>query len=242
MIINVHDDAETIKVLLALTTHLKGRKLLHPDLRFIVSVQCQQHIEAARIASNGRAEIIYVRDAISLIIAHTCRQHGLSQVLAELFNFGGNELYLEKVPSMAGKTFGESLNCFVNAVPVGLNDGRQVQLNPPMDTRIGDNHSLVLLELDDGSFKTASPSPIDETKISNSKKAAKNISDNLLILGSNNKLPRILAEYNQYVQPHTRVIITDNDLNPDYVQQYENLEISVNPSDVTRELLCELLT
>ena len=54
-------------------------------------------------------EVIFAKAAIARIIANTCRQHGLSQVLMELFDFGGDELYLESVPEMVGKTMQEAV-------------------------------------------------------------------------------------------------------------------------------------
>jgi len=100
VIINVHNDAETVKILLALSAYLKDKELTYPELRFIASLQDAQYVEAANIAGEGRAEIIFAKDAIARIISNTCRQHGLSQVLTELFNFSGNEMYFESIPAM----------------------------------------------------------------------------------------------------------------------------------------------
>ncbi len=38
-----------------------------------------------KIAGEGMAEVLYFKDAISRIIAHTCRQPGLSHVLTDFF-------------------------------------------------------------------------------------------------------------------------------------------------------------
>lgn len=114
VIVNMHNDAETVKVLLALAAYVKNKDLTNSDLRFIVSLQNNQYIEAANIAGEGRAAIIYSKDAIARIISNTCRQHGLSQVLTELFNFTGNELYFEKVPELTGKSFKEATMSFGN--------------------------------------------------------------------------------------------------------------------------------
>jgi len=100
VIINVHDDAATVKVLLALASYIKNKDLKNKELQFIASLQDKQYVEAANIAGEGRAAIIFAKDAIARIISNTCRQHGLSQVLTELFNFSGHELYFEKVPGL----------------------------------------------------------------------------------------------------------------------------------------------
>lgn len=241
VIINVHDDAETVKVLLALATYIKNKELTNPDLRFIVSLQDNQYVEAANIAGEGRAAIVYAKDAIARIISNTCRQHGLSQVLTELFNFSGNELYFEKVSELAGKSFKEATMSFSNAMVVGLQTASQVKLNPPMDTVIGEDDEIVLLELDDGAYKYHPVKMVDESKICNDASVSATANDHLIVLGSNEKLSTILAEYDKYVKPGTHVVIVDDDLDETKLGSYDNLDITVCTKSVTRELLCEFI-
>jgi len=241
VIVNVYDDAETVKVLLALATYIKDKELTNPDLRFVASLQEGQYVEAANIAGEGRAEIIFAKDAIARIISNTCRQHGLSQVLTELFNFSGNELYFEVIPELEGKIFKEAVLCFSNAVVVGLNVNGQVKLNPPMDTVIGPEDQVILLEMDDGEYEYHSIKPIDESKICNGASVLAKASNHLIILGSNDKLPTILEEYAKYVEPGTQVVIVDDDFDCSKMKKYENLELTVRTEVVTRQLLCDLL-
>ena len=237
VIINVHDDAETVKVLLALATYIKGKDLRNKELRFVTSLQEKQYIEAANIAGEGRAAIIFAKDAIARIIANTCRQHGLSQVLTELFNFSGHELYFEKVPELKGKTFKDATLSFSNAVAIGLHSNGKVTLNPTMDTIIeGDDH-IVLLELDDGAYEYHEAKKGDADKICNGASVSAKASNNLIVLGSNEKLPTILEEYAKYVQPGTRVLVADDDLDEEKLGKYGNIDIAVCTEEVTRELL-----
>lgn len=241
VIVNIHDDAEAIKTLLALSSYLRGKELANPDFHIVASIQEKQNVEVANIASSGLAQIIYVKDAISRIIANTCRQHGLSQVLSEMFNFGGNEFYFEQVPEMEGKTFRETLFCFPNAVVVGLYSAGQVQLNPPMSTVITQDDMLILLEEDDGAYNICTAKDISDKQIRSSGAAVHQSNNHLVVLGSNDKLPIILSEYNHYVSPNTKVVIVDDDFNETSLPAYENLNISVCTKPVTQELLCELL-
>lgn len=241
VIINVHDDAETVKILLALSAYLKGKELTYPELRFIASLQDAQYVEAANIAGEGRAEIIFAKDAIARIISNTCRQHGLSQVLTELFNFSGNEMYFESIPALEGKTFKEAALSFSNAIVSGLYSNGQVRLNPPMDTVIGKEDQMVLLELDDGAYKLHEVKTVDEAKICSGESISAQASDHLIVLGSNNKLPIILAEYDKYVKPGTHVVIVDDDLDKDKLGAYENLDVKICTKPITRDLLCEFL-
>ena len=241
VIVNVCDDAETVKILLALSAYIKDKKLANPDLCFIAALQENQYLEAASIAGEGRAKIVYAKDAIARIISNTCRQHGLSQVLTELFNFGGNELYFESVPSLTGKLFKEAVLSFSNAMVVGLYSDGQVKLNPPMDSIIKKNDQLVLLELDDGSYNYHAAKAVDESKICNNASISALATNHLIVLGSNEKLPIILTEYANYVEPGTRVIIVDDDLDEAKLGKYDNLEIAVCTEPVTRDLLCNFL-
>ena len=241
VIVNVYDDAETVKILLALSAYLKDKKLTNPNLRFVASLEDSQYVEAAHIAGEGRAEIIYAKDAIARIISNTCRQHGLSQVLTELFNFGGNELYFESISALEGKTFKETALSFSNAVVVGLLADGQVRLNPPMDTIIGRNDQVVLLEEDDGAYEYHAAKAVDESEICNAASISEEENNHLIVLGSNEKLPLILAEYAKYVNSGTRVVIVDDDLDEAALGTYDNLEIQICTQTVTRDLLCEFL-
>lgn len=241
VIINVHDDAESVKILLALTTYIKGKELINPDLQFVVSMQDRQYVEAANIAGEGRAAIIYAKDAIARIISNTCRQHGLSQVLTELFNFSGNELYFEKVPELSGKSFKEAIMSFSNAIVVGLETDGQVKLNPPMNTVIEKNDQLVLLELDDGEYNYHPAKQVDESKICKNESVSAIANKHLIVLGSNEKLPTILEEYAKYVDEGTHVIVVDDDLTEEKIGKYDKLDVEICAKPITRELLCEFI-
>ncbi len=241
VIVNVYDDAETVKVLLALAAYIKNKSLRNGDLRFVATLQDSQYVEAANIAGEGRAAIVFAKDAIARIISNTCRQHGLAQVLTELFNFGGDELYFESVPQLEGKTFKEAILSFSNAVVFGISSKGRVMLNPPMDTVIGKGDLVVLLEEDDGAFNYHPATEADSSAICNGGAVSAKTSNNLLVLGSNEKLPIILDEYAKYVQPGTQVTVVDDELDEAKLGTGNGLEITVCAEKVTRSLLCRFL-
>ena len=241
VIINVQDDAETIKILLALATYIKNKELRNKDLRFITSLQDDQYIESANIAGEGRTSIIFTKDAIARIISTTCRQHGLSQVLTELFNFGGDELYFESIPMLEGKTFKDATLSFSNAVVIGLYTNDVAKLNPPMDTIIGRDDQVILLEWDDGSYQYHPAKVADESKICVQESVSAEASDNLIVLGSNEKLPTILREYAKYVKQDTNVIVVDDDFDETKLGTLKNIRMTVCAKKITRSLLWEFL-
>lgn len=241
VILNIHNDAEAIKSLLALSAYVKTKSLLCQDLRFVACIQDQDHMDAAEIAGEGRAEIIHVKDAIARIIANTCRHHGLSRVLTELFNFSGNEIYLESIPALTGKTLREAMSAFPNAVVVGLCSQEGVRLNPPADTRIQEGDKLALLEADDGAYQLQETHKADDTHIREGIYIASSAPCNLLVLGSNSELPLVLTEYDHYVAPGSRVIIMDDDLDAATLPHCENLDISVCTQPFSRSAVLQLL-
>lgn len=244
IIINEYNDPQSIKIILALTAYLKDKELTHPNLYFTVAINDAQNVEAARIAGEGRAEVIFANDAISRIIAHTCRQPGLSQVLVELFDYDGDELYFEDVKELRGLTFKETLNRFDKAVVFGIRNDSGTYMNPPMDTVITEDDKLILLEDDDGSFEVTGIPVIEEEMIVKEIPERKiNETDDLLVLGSNLMLPSILKEYDCYVDDGTRVVIvTEEDLDLSQ-ENYRHIspEIRVE-TNVNRRRMEELLT
>ena len=244
IIINEYNDPQSIKIILALTAYLKDKELTHPNLYFTVAINDAQNVEAARIAGEGRAEVIFANDAISRIIAHTCRQPGLSQVLVELFDYDGDELYFEDVKELRGLTFKETLNRFDKAVVFGIRNDSGTYMNPPMDTVITEDDKLILLEDDDGSFEVTGIPVIEEEMIVKEIPERKiNETDDLLVLGSNLMLPSILKEYDCYVDDGTRVVIvTEEELDLSQ-ENYRHIspEIRVE-TNVNRRRMEELLT
>ncbi|MBQ6627164.1 MAG: hypothetical protein IIX27_07740 [Ruminococcus sp.] len=244
VIINKYDDADVIKIILALTTYLKGKTLLHEDLSFTAVMQDSENIEAATIAGEGYAEIIFAKDAISRIIAHTCREHGLSEVMVELFQFDGDELYFEDVPSLVGKTFHETLSCFTDATVFGIYNKKThtVKMNPPMDTVFTEDDQIVIMEEDDGSFHLSDNPTFDESLIFDAKKSTRTKRNNMLILGNSEKLPLVLAEFDNYVNKGTKVIIVDESPIDDFAIEFKNIEISTITCSLTHKTLEQLLT
>ncbi len=242
VIINQYDDADVIKIILALTTYLKNKTLLNKELSFTAVMQDPQNIEAAEIASEGYAEIIYARDAVSRIIAHTCREHGLSKVMIEMFQFDGDELYFEDEPSLIGKTFKETLSCFTDATVFGIYSDGVVKMNPPMDTVFKQGDKVVILEEDDGSYHLSENVTFDESVIFDAKKSTREKRNNMLVLGNSEKLPFVLSEFDNYVNKGTKVTIVDQKPVEAFNCTFSNIEISTKESAFDYSTLETLLT
>jgi hypothetical protein len=177
--------------------------------------------------------VLFFKDALSRIIAHTCRQPGLSTVLTEFFDFGGDEFYFENFPELAGKSFGDILNLFENSTVVGLEQEGKVMLNPPMDTKLtAADYVIHLAEDDDTSKPLAQASQID-LSVAASMGGAETENNQLLVLGYNHYLPDVLAELDHYAGKGTVITIAGIALS-DIIssEHYENIHVVQKECDI----------
>lgn len=234
IIINEEDDFSVIKVILASLNYLKSKNAFDNDLHITSIIHDKANLGAAKIAGEGKAEILFFEDAISRIIAHTCRQPGLSMVLTEFFDFGGDEFYFENFPELEGKTFGEVLNLFEISTVIGLQKDGLVMMNPPMDTKISSKDYIIHLAEDDGTSKPNSQ--IVKLDLSVKTEANNGVTESkrpLLILGYNNFMPDILAELDNYTEPGTEITVANTEF-PDDIEsnRYQNISVVLKQCDI----------
>ena len=99
-------DSEAIKTLLAIANI--PRKLDKP-YHIVTAVKDPRTLNVIRSIAGDLVEAVLVKDAIARILVQTARQSGLSVVYAELLDFSGDEIYFHAEPTLAGKTYGDSL-------------------------------------------------------------------------------------------------------------------------------------
>lgn len=207
VIINEQDDFQVIKAILVVTTLLKNA----PECEAFITatVQEQGNVAVAKIAGEGRAEILYFKSTISRIMAQTCRQPGMSAVFTELFDFGGDEIYIEEIAGTQGKTMRELVGLFADSSVIGLQHNGKTMLNPPMDTICQQGDALILIAADDhASLPMNQPAAI-ETHLLRPEpaNASAPLEDDLLVLGYNDLLPEMLKELDHYIRQGTMVKI-----------------------------------
>lgn len=244
VIINEYDDASVIKIILSAGNYMKNHELLHEELYMVAVIHDEENVDAAMIAGEGRAEIIYASRAISRIIAHSCRCAGIYQVLVELFDYDGDELYYESVPELAGCTFGESLNRFSKEIVFGIWHGDKSYLNPPMDMVIEKGDKLILLEEDDGAFRVNEPAElVKKEQIVEHDTKMKREQEKILMLGINEKMESILEEYDKFVIKGSEIIIVCIEDLPFVLDQFENLQIThIQEKETNRKVLEQVVT
>ena len=207
VIVNAESDATTLKCILVVTKLLKE---CGNDKAYITAViRDEQNKEAAELAGEGYVEVLSYQDVISRIIAHSGRYAGLSRVYTDLFDMDGSEFYIEEYPNAAGKTLAELNRYFpVSAVCGFVTAEGEVLLNPEPDYKCKPDDRVILFAEDDGVSKMDEAiAPVMKDVILPKYVKEPLERTDLLIIGCNNKLPRILQEEDHYVAPGSKVTI-----------------------------------
>jgi len=199
-------DTYVIKSVLALTNG-KNRK---PDAYNIVAeIKDPKNMEAAELVGNDETVFVLSSDLISRITAQTCRQSGLSVVYSLILQFEGDEIYFQKEPKLAGKTYKEVLFSYETSGVLGiLTKEDQALINPPMDTVFNAGDSVIVISEDDDTVVLSGKTNFDIKQ--NAFSRAESLSGGIektLILGWNERGVRIIEELDNYVAEGSQVTI-----------------------------------
>lgn len=214
VIINLSEDYQVIRTLLALTNYLKDEAIRKnfpqsQHLHVTATISEKKNVKVAKYAGQGYAEILYFRFLISRIMASVSYQAGLSSVYTELFNFDANEIYIQSLPELTGVTFHDAQLLFDNNIIIGVKRGSENLLNPDPGLVIAAEDKLILIAQDDDVVHPAAQLPeVDATVVlpaENRRVSEK--PDHLLILGNSYFLDDILLEVNRFLPPGTPVTV-----------------------------------
>ncbi len=236
VIVNSQDDFLVTKTMLAINHHLSSLPEGVMRAHVVTTVCKKTNFDAIKIAGGSYVEPILIDDTISRIIAQTCRQPGLSNVLIELFNYERSEIYFEKHSKLKGKTFGEAMLMFKNAIAIGVYRESKIQLNPDKNFVLKADDEIILLSEDDGVAELLSSAP----KLNNLSEIASSDTlekqaESILILGINNMLEQILLELDNYFIEGSKIMIADKSV------CVKHLEASKNLRNIDLEILaCDI--
>jgi voltage-gated potassium channel Kch len=202
-------DSRTIKTILALTNNPDRRR---EPYHIVAEIRDPKNLEVARMVGRDEVELLLVGELISRIAAQTCRQSGLSVVYTELLDFGGDEIYFQEEPRLAGQTFGEALLAYETSAVIGLRLPGGVQLKPPMGTRLQAGDQVIAISQDDDTVRLSGRADLgidaDAIRSAAPRQARP---ERTLILGWNRQAPTIINELDSYVAPGSQVLVAADD-------------------------------
>ncbi|GAB3674514.1 lipoprotein [Actinocorallia lasiicapitis] len=197
VIVLAPDDARTTRTLLALI-HSPARSA--EGYHVIGSVTDGSNLAAAQLAGGHETLVVNADDIASRLIVQTARQPGLSLVYTGLLDFAGDEIYMADVPSLAGRTFGETLTAFRTSTVIGVQrrDGR-VELAPAPASPLLEGDRIIAISRDDDTIVPGTTVPrVDEPAIGRTP-AGEPRPVHVLVLGWNRRAARIITELDVYV-------------------------------------------
>jgi voltage-gated potassium channel Kch len=187
---------------------------------------------------------IVASQATARAAAFSLREHGLSQVIEELFDFRGVDVYVHRRDDLVGLPFGDVVNRFANGRPIGLVRATgSVELAPAPATRFDTGDRLVVITDDPDALLDAEPRPAHPAASSHPGPplGAEPEEDHLLVVGWSDLGRLILADWGVLASPtSTATIVYDPALapfdeiaTPDLVTD----RVSLVPLDGTTDLL-----
>lgn len=254
IIINESDDTQVIRTLLAVGNYLGSDEIRNEypasqDINIAASINELENVNVARIAGQNFAEVLYFNQFISRIMAHVCYQPGLSSVYLDLFDFSGDEIYVECFPQLGGMTFHDAELAFHKSTIIGIKRNDTFKLNPDPALVLDKNDCLILISSDDGVShpdEMASEMQYDFIDLGTNRYRMKS-AEKLLILGSNSLLFEILNELNVILPKGSKVTLASerNDI-IDAVEKSAhilgNLELDIKRTHINnRDILESLL-
>ncbi|HEX8149351.1 MAG TPA: hypothetical protein VF591_19365 [Pyrinomonadaceae bacterium] len=198
---DTHDaDAQVIKMILAITNNPNRRE---EPYHIVAEIRDERNMEVARIVGGGEAKLVLSSDIIARITVQTSLQVGLSIVYTELLDYGGDEIYMQEEPRLAGRTYGEALLCYENCSLMGLRPAAGgVRLNPPTETVIGAGDKVIAIAEDDDKvvFTGLPEGAVDAGAFAPAPgRRRERRPERLLILGWNGRGRTIVRELDNYV-------------------------------------------
>ncbi len=166
-------------------------------------------------AKSGKIRTICPQVFFPRLAAQVSRQKDLLAVYQEIFSYTGNEFYFYEAHDLAGYTYGRSLRAFETACPVGLRTAGGTTLNPPMNTILEKEDTLVLLAPSHSLIKRNEailPAPDRETL--GDSMLLREEGESFLFLGWNTRCLSILDEMDHYARKGSRVLIIAPELSP----------------------------
>lgn len=228
-------DAQVIKTLLAITTVRKQRQTPY---HIVAEIYNTENVPAAKAVGRDEVEIVQVSDMVSKVIAHACRESGMSMIYNELLGFSNQELYFHTPGNTVGKRFVEATHMISNGMLIGVIDKNGTPLlTPNLQRSITANDQLIVIAENANTIQIASNTPTVPSVQLPAITIPTINQESMLILGYNKRTPTMLKHINNYADHVIDITIVtqfDNNLAQTIAQlQLKNLKCTVICADTT---------
>ncbi len=224
----VESDFEIIKTILAITNN-PSRKT--EPCHIVAEMSNAGNVEVAKMIAKDEVEIILTDDIIARLMVQTSRQSGLSVVYTELMDYGGDEIYFKEEFSLIGKTYREALFAYESSAVMGLKKDGKAVINPPMDTIITRHDEIVAISEDDDTLTPSGKSDVllNNAIINDLKTGLERKKENILLLGWNPKIIKVIGELGNYIHAKSKIDIVANIPKPELLETHiKELSANVN--------------
>ncbi len=230
-------DSTVIRTALALTNNPHRRA---EPYHLVGELRDASNLEAARLVGRDEAHWVLASELIARVTVQTCRQSGLSVVYTDLLDFGGDEIYFTRQPSLDGRTYAEIQAAFPDAAVIGFVTREAVILNPTADSRYDANDEIVVIAEDDSTIELGAAGDVDESVIA-ARDAEALAPERTIVLGVSAGLAGMLVELNEYVAPGSTVLIVSTHSVPE-IPALANLDVEHQFGDPTSRALLDSLS
>ena len=222
IIVNLKDDFMTVKTILACENLLDD--LGNTDAYVTATVRDREVLQPARIAGGERAEILNFQKTVARLMVQAGRHPGMSEILAELLSFKGNEIYVDAIPNATGLSFRDINLRLPHATAIGVVRNDEPMLNPAADSLVEEGDQVILIAHDDDKVALHDPAPVDESVFEREPNEAQE-PQTMLVLGCSDMLKAILLEEDSHAAPGSKVIIAaePDKLDPETLPDQEEL-------------------
>ncbi|MBL0177165.1 MAG: hypothetical protein IPP94_18280 [Ignavibacteria bacterium] len=242
----VQGDSRVIKSIVTIAHTLGDAASMKGAPSLIAEIEQSAMHAIARAAAHGLClSIVHPSEYIAKVILQTGRQRGLASVYEELLAYDGSEFYIRRQPGLDGMRWSDVAFAFEDALPVGfLHEGRTTLL-PHSAERAAvcpPGASIIALARDQRALDRMSPSAPMVLPTGRRERGAIQPARRLLLLGYDQKIPRMLHETNEYaralgesftvclVSPHYARNPVGDTKTP-FAGEYAHLDIEVIPRD-----------
>jgi voltage-gated potassium channel Kch/K+/H+ antiporter YhaU regulatory subunit KhtT len=139
-------DAGVMKAVLAVGAQLDG----FDRVPIVAELSDPGNADILVRTCGGAVEAVVASQTVAQLTAFALREPGLSEVVMELVDFRGCDVYVRDMGDLAGGSFGECVFRFAKVRPIGvMRANGDVELNPSSDTRLDPSDRLIIIADDD---------------------------------------------------------------------------------------------